>query len=229
MALAISATALTSFAQTADQIIQKHIEAIGGTKNWDKIKTVKLVGAMSAQGMEIPVTQTIVNDKATRTDITAMGQTGYIIMTPTKGWQFMPFTGQTAPQEIPADQLKTNKSQLNYKNMQMVDKSLISKATLEGNDTINSVNCFKLKVTNKEGNEITCYFDAATYYLVRQETKVKVQDDEQEVGISYSNFKKQPEGIVIPMTMGTPQGDITFKSVEFNKPVDDKIFKPDTK
>ena len=30
--------AATSFAQTADEIVSKHIEAIGGAENWKKIK-----------------------------------------------------------------------------------------------------------------------------------------------------------------------------------------------
>ncbi len=229
MALAISVTGISAYAQTADEVIQKHIDAVGGTKSWDKIKSIKLVGSVSAQGMDIPMTQTIVNDKAMRMDISAMGQNGYVIMTTTKGWQFMPFAGMTEPKEVPAEQVKMSKSQLNYKNSQLVDKSLIKKATFEGKDSINSISCYKLKITDKDGEEMTCYFDAATYYMLRQERKVKVQDEEQEIGVTYSNFKKQPEGVVIPMNVSSPQGDVTYKSVEINKPVDEKIFKPDTK
>ena len=28
------------------------------------------------------------------------------------------------------------------------------------------------------------------------------------------------------MSIGTPQGDFNIKSIELNKPVDDKVFKP---
>ncbi|PQJ09336.1 hypothetical protein CJD36_018990 [Flavipsychrobacter stenotrophus] len=230
MAIAISATGLSAYAQkTGDEVIQKHIDAIGGEKNWDKIKSVKMVGAMSAQGMEIAVTQTIVNDKAMRMDIALMGQNGYMIYTDKSAWQFMPFAGDTKPKELPADQVAASKDKLNFKNTVMANKAMISKATLDGTDTINSAACYKVKITGKDGNESVCYFDAKTFYLVKQDAKVKVQDEEQEVSYTFSNFKKQPEGVVIPMTYGTPQGDIVFKTVEINKKIDEKLFLPETK
>ena len=104
----------------------------------------------------------------------------------------------------------------------------MSKAEYIGKDTINNVACLKLKITDKDGNEQTDYFDANTYYIIRTETKVKVKDDEQEVTANFSDFQKQPEGVVIAMTVSSPmgQGDINFKSIEINKPVDDNMFKP---
>ena len=225
MTIALSGAA---YAQKADDIINKHIEAVGG-KNWDKIKSVKLTGSMSAQGMDIGVTQTIVNDKGYRMDISAMGQNGYMIVTTTGGWTFMPFAGQTEPMELKADDVKPMKGQLNYKNSQLVDKSQIAKAELDGKDTIDSKPCTKLKITDKDGTVMECYFDDANYYMVRQERKMKVQDEEQEIAITYSEFKKQPEGIVVPMKVSQAQGDVTFKTIEINKPVDDKLFKPDAK
>lgn len=225
MAVAVCFTSLTTFAQkTADDVIQKHIDATGGEKNWDKIKSVKIVGGLSANGMDVAVTQTIINNKAYRMDISLMGQNGYTIMSDKGAWQFMPFMGDTEPKKLSAEQIASNKDKMNFKNAVMANKAAIEKATLDGNDTINSIPCIKVKVTNKDGNESVCYFDAATYYLVKQDMKVKMQDDEQEVYLTFSNFKKQPEGIVIPMTFGTPQGDMVIKSIEINKKIDEKIF-----
>ncbi|MBC7553561.1 MAG: hypothetical protein H7257_06240 [Taibaiella sp.] len=216
----------SAIAQTADEVIQKHIEAVGGTKKWDAVKTIKLTGSISQGGMEINMTQTVANDKGMRTDIEAMGQKGYIIITPTQGWMYMPFAGQTKPEALPADQLKASQDKLNFRNTQLVDQSMIAKTVMQGTDTINKVPCYKIKVTGKDGNESVCYFDSKDYYMVRTEVKVKIQDEERETYITYSNFKKQPQGIVIPMTMGTEQGDVNFKTVEINKPVDEKIFTP---
>ncbi len=226
MAIAITITGFTTYAQTADEIIQKHIDAMGGTKNWENIKSVKLKGTMSAQGMEIDMTQTIVENKGMRVDINAMGQQGYTIITPTEGWMYMPFMGQTKPEALPADQLKSQQSKINFRNNMLVDKSQIAKSSLVGKDMVNKVACYKLKVTDKEGSEQTCYIDQATYYLIKTEMKIRLQDDDQDVAVNYSDFKKQPEGITVPMTYGTPQGDLKYKTIEINKPVDDNVFKP---
>ena len=40
----------TVHAQTADEIINKHIEAIGGKEAWKKVNSLKLTGSIVAQG-----------------------------------------------------------------------------------------------------------------------------------------------------------------------------------
>ncbi len=43
-------------AQTSDEIIAKHITAIGGLENWNKLKSLKMEGTIKAQGAEIKIT-----------------------------------------------------------------------------------------------------------------------------------------------------------------------------
>jgi hypothetical protein len=233
-AVMLTAGMTTVKAQTADEIIQKHITAIGGTENWNKIKSMKKIGSMSIQGMDVSMIYTVANFKGIRTDISAMGMNGYVIATPTEGWMYLPFQGMDKVTPIPAEQIKTKtyQEQLNVKANQLIDKSNISKAEYLGKDTINNVACLKLKITDKEGNEQTDYFDASTYYMIRTEAKVKGggkdKDEEQDVTANFSDFQKQPEGVVIAMTVSAPMGggDINFKSIEINKSIDENIFKP---
>lgn len=214
-------------AQNANDIIEKHVAAMGGSANWDKIKSIKMVGSMSVQGMEIGFTETIVDKKAMRNDINAMGQAGYSIITTTEGWMYLPFTGADKVTPMPAEQVKMAQEQLNIKTGKFIDKSKIDKAEYLGRDTVNKIGCFKLKITEKDGNVKTNFIDASTYYLVRMEAKMMIKDQEQEMTFNFSDFKKQPEGITIPMTVSSPLGgDVNFKSVEINKPVDESIFKP---
>ena len=70
------------------------------------------------------------------------------------------------------------------------------------------------------------YFDKTTYYLLRNETKLKVDDQEQELATSFANYQKMPEGIVMPMSVTAQGAEITFKTIEVNKPVDEKLFVP---
>jgi hypothetical protein len=220
-------TGLTVKAQTADEIIVKHIEAMGGNANWNKINSIKLSGSASMGGMDMAMSQTTVNDKGMRMDMSMMGINGYTIITPTEGWMYMPVQpGMDKVTPLPADQVKASQGKLKVKSGLLLDKSAISKAEYIGKDTINQVGCYKLKVTDKDGTDQTAYFDATTYYLVRLEVKLKMQDEEQEVALNYSNFQKQPEGIVYPMVLGSSQGDFTIKTIEINKPVDASVFKP---
>ena len=227
--IVIGCSAFNAIAQTADEIIQKHIDAVGGAKNWEKVKSIKLSGSINLGGMEADLDQTVINDKGVRMDISVAGQKGYLIYTPVAGWMYMPFAGITTPQEVPQEMLKTMQDRMNFNNQLLANKSSIAKSTYSGMDTINHVSCYKLNITAKNGDEQTCYIDGSTYYLVRTEIKANIQGEDQVMAINFSDFKKQPEGITIPMSIGSPQGDLTFKSVAINKNIDEKILVPEGK
>ncbi|GAA4467484.1 hypothetical protein GCM10023093_23500 [Nemorincola caseinilytica] len=228
-ALLFAASANVAIAQTGDEIITKHIDAIGGEKNWNNVKSMKMIGSTSIQGMEVGMDITIVDQKAMRTNISLMGMEGYVIMTDKEGWMYMPMQpGMDKVTPMPEEQVKSAKGNFSIKSAVMADRTKIAKATYSGKDTLDGVACHKVLVADKEGNEQTAYFDMSTYYLVRAERKVKQKEEEQEVAISYSNFQKQPEGVVIAMTQSNPMlgGDITFKKVEINKPIPADYFQP---
>jgi hypothetical protein len=125
------------------------------------------------------------------------------------------------------EMVKSQQKQMDIKSHQMLDyKSDGTKAAYAGRDTINSAPCYKIKFTDKDGNESTSFFDCATYYLVRTETKVKQNDEEMEVAVIYDKYKKFDEGVVMPMSVNAQGGEITFKSIELNKPIDESIFVP---
>lgn len=214
-------------AQTADEIMAKHAQAVGGDANWNKIQTLKLNGSMNQGGVDISITQTLAVGKAMRIDISAMGMSGFQIVTTSTGWMYMPFLGTDKLDTMKPDMVKTMQRQLDVKGAQMLDyKSNGSKQEYAGRDTISNAPCYKVKITDKEGSESVCYFDCATYYLVRTETTVKQDDQEQEVAVIYGNHKKQDEGIVLPMSVTAQGAEITFKSIDVNKPVDESVFKP---
>src|SRR6187401_648105 len=91
------------FSQTTDEIVKKHIEAIGGKDNWAKVKSMQTEMTMKANGAEIKVTIFQVDKKAMRQNIALMGMEGYSILTNTEGWSYMPFQGQTKPEPMTAD------------------------------------------------------------------------------------------------------------------------------
>ncbi|MEI8279183.1 MAG: hypothetical protein WCG87_05420 [Bacteroidota bacterium] len=213
-------------AQTAEEIVNKHLTAIGGEANWKKVNSIKMVGAINANGTEITMTQTVVNGKAMRQDITLMGMSGYQIVTNKEGWSYMPFQGQKTPEAMTADDVKEQQEELDIQGKLVDYKTKGSKIAFLGKDQVEGTECFKLKLTTKAGKEETMYFDAGSYYLIKTTQKVKADGKEMEVATSFSNYQKQPEGIVIPMSVNAQGGEVVFKSVEINKPVDDKIFKP---
>ena len=215
-------------AQTADEILEKHVTAMGGTEKWDNIKTIKKTGSLSVQGMDIAVTESIITGKGLRVDFTVMGMSGFQIMTSTAGYVMNP--GQPKVDTLKPEMLKGVNEQLDEKIMYCLDcknyKTIGTKTELIGKDSVDNSLCYKIKITDKDGNESTSYFDANTYYLLRTERKIKKDEQEQEVATTFKDYKKFADGIFMPMTVGSPMGEIIFKTVDINQPVDEHIFIP---
>ena len=230
--LSIVATALLLMgaagvkAQTADEIIDKHVKAVGGAENWKKINTMKMTGAINAGGTEIPVTITYLQNKAMKVEFSMNGMTGYQIVTTKGGWAFNPMAGQTKPEPIPEEMVKESQDQLDIQDKLIDYKAKGSKVVFLGKDDVEGTECYKLKVTTSNGKEETMYIDASNYYHIRSVSKIKANGKEMEQTANYSNYQKLPEGIVFPMNIDEGNGPVALKSVEINKPVDEAIFTP---
>jgi hypothetical protein len=219
--------AATTFAQTADEIINKHIEAIGGAENWKKINTVKQEASISVQGMDIPVVITFVHNKAFKQEFTVMGMTGYSIITVDGGWNFSPMAGQTKPEPITADELKYGKDQLDLQGEFLDYKAKGHSLEVLAKEDVDGTECHVVKINRKSGTESVFYFDPKTYYMIRTKSKVVANGQEVESIVNMSNFQKLPEGIVMPFTMenSAVPAPITVTKVVINGPVDEATFK----
>lgn len=227
-AIAIVATLVSvfTFAQTAEEIVTKHVDAIGGTAPWKKINSIYYEGKLTVQGAEVNVTLTALNGKGVRQNLTIMGMTGYQIITPSAGWNFMPFQGQTTPEAMTADELKASSDDLDVQGKLVDYKSKGHTIEYLGKDDVEGTECFKLKITTKAGNVETVFIDPKTYYIVRTVQKRIANGQESDVPTNLSNYQKLPEGIVVPFSIALPFGELVISKAEVNKPVDESLFKP---
>ena len=231
--LRIALFTLTSFiafnasAQTVDEVIDKHIEAMGGKEKLAGLKSLRMETNLSVQGMDIPVIQTRVHNVGQRVDISAMGMEGFVITTPTAGWTFMPFMGQTAAEAMPEDQVKESVDELDLQGSLLNYKEKGHTVELVGKEAVDGTEAYKIKLTTKGGKVRTFFIDPKNYYIIRTVAKATVNGQEQEVTINFADFKKTEEGYVFPHSIGGAfgQGDMTVTKIEVNKPVDEKIFK----
>ena len=226
IAIAAMLVSVFTFAQTAEEIVAKHVEAIGGAAAWKKINSLSYEGKMTVQGAEVNVTLTVLNGKGVRQNISVMGLTGYQIITPTAGWNFMPFQGQTSPEPMTADELKQSADDLDVQGKLIDYKSKGNTVEYLGKDDVEGTECFKLKITSKAGNIETVFIDPKSYYIVRSVAKRTANGQESDVPTDLSNYKKLPEGIVVPFSITLPFGELVISKAEVNKQIDESTFKP---
>jgi outer membrane lipoprotein-sorting protein len=219
----LTVSALT--AQTADDVINKNIEARGGMEKLKALQNVVMEGNINQAGNDIVIKITLVSNKASRVEFSVAGQTGYTIITPTEGWAFNPFTGATAPDKLPEEQVKESLTQLDLAGAYVDYKSKGNKVEYLGKETIDGKECSKIKLTRANGKTATYYFDSNAY-VIRTITTSLVNGTEQEVTTDYSDFRKTPEGYVFPYKRVIPQGEMSFDKITVNTKIDDAIFKP---
>lgn len=231
LTLSLLVSSLGVNAQTADEVMTKHQAAIGGDA-WKQINSMKTTSTMIAAGETVGVIETVVRAKGVRSEIIYKGQSGgYEIVTPTGGWNLdlmVPGAkpGETKPVAMPADRLKELQDQLDPSDdyINYMEKGF--KAEFLGKEDLNGTSCYKLKITGKSGIPKTVYFDANTFYKVRDIERVETQQGAMDIITTFSNFRKFPEGIVLAMKAQNDYQDITVTDVQINKPVDDNLFKP---
>ena len=223
---AFALTTLNVAAQTADEIIAKNIEAMGGAAKMSALTSVKKTGSLSAQGMDIPIVMTTSHMKGMRLDIEIMGTSNYQIITPDKGLMFFPIQQMTEPKELDAETVKAAQSQLdlqgplfNYKEKGN-NVEYLATEKVEGSDT------YKLKLTNKSGNIIYYFIDTKSNRVIKTSGKAKGPDGvETDVETVYSDYKQNADGYWFAFSTTTPQGPITLEKIETNIKVDENIFK----
>jgi hypothetical protein len=215
---------IAASAQTLDEIVAKHIEAIGGKANWEKVKSMRIESIMKAQGAEIHFTSTQVDKKAMRQDISVMGMTGYSIVNNTGGWSYMPWQGQTKPEAMTADDVKNAQDELYIQDEFMTYKELGKTLEYYDKDDVDGTECFKLKMTDKNGQETTFYIDPSNYFVIKKTKKVKANGQENENSSFYGDYKKLDSGIYYPMSTTSGWGESEIVKLDINPSVDESIF-----
>ena len=212
-------------AQSLEEIVSKHIEAIGGAQNWAKLKTVRTESSLKMEGAEIKFITTMVDKTAMRQDIMVMGMTGYSVLKTDEGWNYMPWQGQTKPEAITADDVKNGQDDLYLQDDFMNYKELGKTIEYFGMDDIDGTECHKIKMTGKEGKESTYFIDPDNYLVIKQTDKTTSNGQVRENSTFFSDYKKLDEGLVYPMSTSSGWGEITITKMDINPKVDENIFK----
>ncbi len=236
-AFIVLATSAISFAQTADEIVAKHIEAMGGADKWKALKAMEMNNKFNVQGMDIENKIVIVNGKSLRSDIAVMGQEIITAVDGETGWSQSPamMGGSGEPEDMPGALIKESRKQVNLGGSLLNYKESGSTVELVGKEKLDGVDVYHLKLTEKSGDVSNLFLSASNYYILKSSGKRNIQGKDTEAEVSYSNFK-QVEGLTFPHTMEVPNPmaagttmTIETDSIKLNPKIDESIFKKPAK
>ena len=216
-------------AQTTDDIIQKYSKAMGGLAAFNAIKTMKTTGTFTTQGVDLALTSQIINGKAIRNDVQAMGQTVINSYKDGKGWKINPFAGITTVTDMTPEELIDFKSQSMIASQLMDYKLRGHKVELQGQEDVEGIKTYKIKLTNKDDKKVTTYFISVTdNTIIKSVSTRQLQGQNIEIETFYSDIKDF-NGLKFPMLriqkmQGQVFQEIKIATIEFNVPIDEKIF-----
>ena len=222
--LALAAVSSSSlYAQTVDEVISKHVDALGGKEKLSQVKSLYTENSMDVMGNSAPQKEYLIEGKGYKSEVDFNGTSIVQCFTDKGGWAINPMAGSTDAQAIPDAIYKAGKAQI-YLGGAVVDYAAKGyKAELMGKDG----GSFKVKITG-DGNESYYFIDASSYLLTKSIIKSEVMGQMIDVTTTYSDYKKTDFGIMYPyaknIDMGMFQLAQKVGKIEVNKAIDPKIF-----
>lgn len=231
----VLACAQVSSAQTADEVIEKSIAAMGGRAAMDKIKTRQTTGTLtlSTPAGDIPgsieVTNAAPNKARTviKADLSSLGAGPMVVDQRFDGTNGYVLDSMQGDRPITGDQLANMRANsfphpfLNYKGMGTTVK-------LTGKEKDGTRDAFVLLFEPASGPAVRQYIDAETYLPLKAIIKLTMPQVGELEQTARSLDYRDVDGVKVPFKLevsSAMQGfTIVISKVEHNVPVDDKIF-----
>ena len=229
-----------AFAQTADDIVEKHLAALGGRAAMEKLKSRSMKGTITVStpvgdltgAIEILNQQPNKQRTFTQLDLSAVGL-GKMIQDQrfdgTSGYVIDTMQGN---RDITGDQLEAMKNG-SFPNPLLNYKQTGATVELSGKEKVGEREAYVLVFKPKSGPVARSYIDAESYLPIKQVVKINVPQvgGEVEQTTEVSNFK-EVDGIKIPFQIKTTSAIqtvmVNVTQVEHNTQIDQTLFaKPD--
>jgi hypothetical protein len=252
---------------TTQEVVDKNVAARGGLQAWRAVQTMSLSGKMPAGGnrrstlaiptpdqgkgkmatpprptdeVELPFVMELKRPNKVRIEIEFKGQTAVQVYDGKNGWKLRPFLGRNEVEPYTAEEAKAAGTQTDLDGLLIDYAAKGSKVESEGTEKVEGRDCYKLKVTLKNGNVLHVWVDAKTFLDAKAEGQPRMLDGAYHPVEVYYRDYRAVNGLQIPflletrvLPVRTPQGHssapvpaekTTIEKVEINPKLDDALF-----
>jgi hypothetical protein len=240
--LLVAAVAWFSFsagAQTVDEVIAKNIQARGGGEKLKSVHSVRTTAKLTQGSFRAEFRQVNKRADKVREEFIIQGLAQVQAYDGKTGWQISPFGGRKDPELLSQDDLKSLVVDADMDGPLMEYKEKGHKAELVGHDSMEGTDCFKIKLSMKNGDVRYYYLDSDSYLELKVEIQTTIRGALQESELYYGDYE-QVNGIFYPFTVEQAQKgsssrtQISVEKIEQNVPLEDAVFsmpasKPESK
>lgn len=204
---------------TAAEVIERYLNAIGGPEAIETIQDVTTTATAAIQGMELKmVTRQKAPNKLLVETMMGNNVVSKQVFDGAKGKVTSPMGEQELEGEM-LEQMKEGSAIIAETNFLKEGYSI----ELQGVETIDNRECYKIIVTRPSGNESTAYYAVADGLKYREVSSTPQ-------GNMVTNIKdyKEVEGFMFPQAISQSVGpqnfEVTIDSIEINSEMEDAVF-----
>jgi len=205
-ALLLGSAAIPVAAQDAQTLVAKNLEARGGEAALAAIKTLKFHGRTIAPGgFELTFDETRQRTgpsaAADRLDLTVQGldlvqaYDGH-----GGGWKINPFQGRKDPEKMSADEARSLADGALIEGPLLASLHDGSRVDYLGRGDFEGTSAYKLRVTQKDGDQFTYWLDPDTYLEIKVDETRKIRGAEQTSESELGDYEKVA-GVYFPMSV----------------------------
>jgi zinc protease len=209
---------------TAEKVIASYIEAVGGTKKIQELKSVKTTMKATIQGTELTMTNSKKAGGKSVTELTVQGNVMNKSITDGKNVAEIQM-GQNTPVDPSAKEKNLFEAHFVPETMLM---TMNIKTILKSIEIVDGKEAYVVEYQFPGGEKTTNYFDRETSLKVQTLEQVKTPQGEIAVPTKYQDYK-DINGIKFPHTVLVSQGPMNLKfqvsGLEVNPVLEDALFK----
>jgi hypothetical protein len=205
-ALLLGSAAYPAVAQDAQSLVAKNLEARGGEAALSAIKSIKFKGRSIAPGdFELTYEETRErvgpNAAAGRVDLTIQGldlvqaYDGH-----GDGWRINPFQGRKDPEKMSSDEARSMADGALIEGPLLASRTDGSRVEYLGREDFEGTSAYKLRVTQKDGDQYTYWLDPDTYLEIKVDETRKIRGAEVTNENELGDYEKVA-GVYFPMSV----------------------------
>jgi hypothetical protein len=218
------------YAQSADELVNKNIQAKGGIDKMKAIKSVRITGKLSGGGgFTAAMGQENQRPNLVHETFSLQGMTAVTAYDGATGWQIQPFGGHKDPEFMGEDDLKDLLLDADFDGPLVDYKEKGNTVEFLGHDVVDGDDALRLKVTLKDGDIVYYFLDPDTFLEIRKEVQEFIRGSVRESVVELGSYKPVA-GVMFPFSIaqGTKtnpaQQTTTIEKIEVNVPIDPKDF-----
>jgi hypothetical protein len=216
-------------AQTVDEVIAKNIQARGGMEKIKAIQTVRTTGKFSQDSFRAVYVQENKRQEKVREELIVQGLAQVQAYDGKTGWQINPFRGRKDAELMSQDDTKTLLVDGDIDGLLVDYREKGHQAELLGHDSLEGTDCFKIKLTEKNGDIRYYFLDADSYLELKIETQSSIRGEIQYTETWYGDYE-QIQGVYFPFAIESNEvgsdsrQKFMVEKIEVNVPLDNTLF-----